>query len=220
MNPPTDNPSPAFEQCIDAPFTPCDCSYCTQERNGREGVKAPQPVPGVYGPGQPGADTLRVHWPEPVAQAVDTQSHWLTAPSPEEFQTYVTRILTESAGGLLRMMLDNNKAGDLPLTTDVALGVIHVSEHVERIIKERGQQYGEDVLFILGEPGFVVMAMSKMLRLFWSYQQGLPASDRRDSWVDMVGYGVLCLAYEQYNEKQAKEAAETESQSAQTVLPL
>lgn len=139
---------------------------------------------------------------EPAApdnDAVQMTLPGVAAPSPVEFQSYIEDVIYKSANDLLRLMLDGNNTAPIQLTTAVSMGVIDVADEVKKTIEERGKKYGEDVLFILGEPGFVVMAMSKMLRLFWSFQQGLEPAERRDSWIDLVGYGVLCLAYEQYN---------------------
>lgn len=61
-----------------------------------------------------------------------------------------------------------------------------------------GKKYGEEVLFSLGEIGAVSLTYTKAARALWSLQQGHPAQERKDTWLDLAGYAVLEMARNAY----------------------
>lgn len=79
--------------------------------------------------------------------------------------------------------------------------VDEVCAHIMTVLETRGRSYGEDVLLLLDEMGFVAWVVSKALRLLWSYTAGLDASSRQDDWVDLAGYAILRLAVKRQKEK-------------------
>ena len=61
-----------------------------------------------------------------------------------------------------------------------------------------GQQYGEDVLFALGEPGAIVNIYQKAARLLFAMKEGHVSKVRRDSYLDLAGFALLELARQAY----------------------
>jgi hypothetical protein len=61
-----------------------------------------------------------------------------------------------------------------------------------------GIKYGEDVLFEMAESGAVTWCYTKAARIKWSKDQGLPISERKDSYLDLAGYAVLEMARQAY----------------------
>ena len=87
-------------------------------------------------------------------------------------------------------------AGMVPF--DVLKGVDIVGEELLRIVGERGRAYGEEAILAMGEAGMIGMIMSKVMRLMWSHRAGLQFQARRDSYIDLAGYCLLCVALDQF----------------------
>lgn len=68
------------------------------------------------------------------------------------------------------------------------------------VLYQRGDQYGSDYWFQIGELGLLYQTLTKILRLKFSIENGDNFSDRQDSWVDLAGYAVLALAADNYKE--------------------
>jgi hypothetical protein len=62
-----------------------------------------------------------------------------------------------------------------------------------------GQNYGEEVLFLLDEIGAVSQCFTKASRLLWSYKKQQPPEKRKDGWMDLAGYAILEMARYAYN---------------------
>lgn len=74
-------------------------------------------------------------------------------------------------------------------------GALNAVHHRLRVA---GQDYGEEVLFLLGEWGAVSQCFTKASRLLWSKRQAKPPIHRKDSWLDLAGWAVLEIARQAY----------------------
>lgn len=66
-----------------------------------------------------------------------------------------------------------------------------VVEDVMETLNERGTQYGEESLVVLGESGIATMMRMKIDRVRSSINSGAPEHERIDSWRDLAGYALL-----------------------------
>lgn len=117
---------------------------------------------------------------------VNTPSSW------EELEPAVIGALQQ-----LKWHLQESKEPEIQLAMalpGIQGQIDHVCDQIQRTLESRGRSYGEDVLFLLGEMGFVAWAVSKALRLLWSYTQGFGSAARDDDWLDLAGYPVLRMA--------------------------
>lgn len=118
------------------------------------------------------------------------------APTPETFAVYlmpqvwpITARLTEKIGDLI----SQESAQDAILE-----GSSSFIDEVVETLRRRGATYGEEVLLAMGEEGLLLMLLTKIMRVFWSHNEGLSFSSRRDGFVDLAGYAILALAIDQY----------------------
>lgn len=114
----------------------------------------------------------------------------MNVPTPQEFQPSLVKALEEAVARLQSVTPH--------LAPTLANQIEAACADVQNTLKERGEQYGEDLLFLTGERGILVMAVWKSLRMLWSMDNDNPYVDRQDGWRDLAGYAVLCMAMMQY----------------------
>lgn len=62
------------------------------------------------------------------------------------------------------------------------------------VLEQRGREYGEEVLIVMGERGMAEMVKVKVHRNEGSMNQGSPLAERHDTHLDIAGYSILTLA--------------------------
>lgn len=109
----------------------------------------------------------------------DIAGDGIVHPSVEEFIGFIRQALMEAMSRVPAIV------GDL-----------------EDILVQRGRDYGEEVLVVMGESGIAEFVKVKVWRLQGSIQEQRPENSRRDSWVDIAGYAVLQLALAEWMKEQ------------------
>ncbi len=108
----------------------------------------------------------------------------------EQFEPEVRRVLSLAETRLQRQL----DTADVPTKEAINITV----RDLYLLLGQRGRVYGEDVLALLGETGFLVMAVTKVMRILWGYEHDQPAQEREESWIDLAGYAILCVAMRRY----------------------
>lgn len=119
-------------------------------------------------------------------------SNPVDAPTPDQFMPYLTE--------QLMLAVDELRLMSPHLSATLASQMTYVSDNVIETLRERGQEYGEDLLFLTGEEGILLMVVWKSMRMLWSMQAGLPYFNRRDGWRDLAGYALIAPAMKLYHE--------------------
>lgn len=109
----------------------------------------------------------------------DIASDGLEHPSVEDFMIFIQRALLEASARVPSIVAD-----------------------LESILIQRGRDYGEEVLVVMGESGIAEFVKVKVWRLQGSIQEQRPEATRRDSWIDIAGYAVLQLALAEWMKEQ------------------
>jgi len=91
-----------------------------------------------------------------------------------------------------------NDISDEQVADAILTGDVEKVYEMYRTVATRGQQYGESVLLACGEQGMIIMMLTKLMRLMWSYNNGLSIQERTDSYVDIGGYSLLTLALDKW----------------------
>lgn len=112
------------------------------------------------------------------------------APTPDEFMPSIVTALEHALDWLDQVAPH--------LSSTLQEQIEEATTQVRRTLKERGDSYGEDVIFLTGESGLVVLNTWKALRILWSFHNGLPESSRYDDWLDQAGYATLAQAMAKY----------------------
>jgi len=72
---------------------------------------------------------------------------------------------------------------------------------ISRVLYQRGDSYGEDFPFQIGELGLLYLTLTKLLRLKWALTQGEVSSrTMEEHWLDLAGYAILALAAHRYRD--------------------
>lgn len=114
----------------------------------------------------------------------------------EELEASVESALTEIVWRLERE--GTMEGGIIRTLPGIRAQVDTVCQQIRNTLEQRGRSYGEDVLFLLGEMGFVAWAVSKAMRILWSYTTKRSDRDRDDDWLDMAGYAILRMAVQRW----------------------
>lgn len=120
----------------------------------------------------------------------------LHVPTPDAFMPFIREELART----LARFHSGEEAERVP--DGVQQQLAYVADRVEATLHRRGHQYGEDVLFMMGEPGILMMLVMKALRMLWSMQDGAPSDAREDGYLDLAGYAVLQMAMARYAQTQ------------------
>lgn len=83
---------------------------------------------------------------------------------------------------------------------------VGVAMELEGVLEQRGRDYGEEVLVVMGESGIAEFVKVKVWRLLGGIQEGNPPGSRRDSWVDIAGYAILQLALTEWLKEQGRQS--------------
>ena len=120
-------------------------------------------------------------------------NHLTAAPTWGQFQTTITEKLNTALLEARSLLPPND-----PIGAEV-MGLLNAyKDDLFYRLQRGGSEYGEDVLFRLGEAGAIVWVVSKAMRLLWSFEKGLSPDTRSDSWLDIAGYGILEAARQAY----------------------
>lgn len=99
------------------------------------------------------------------------------------------------AEDLLELARQTAKALEEPVNAPRVDELLHfvstVVEDVMETLNERGTQYGEESLVVLGESGIATMMRMKIDRVRSSINSGAATHERIDSWRDLAGYALL-----------------------------
>lgn len=114
----------------------------------------------------------------------------ISAPTPKQFMPYLLVQMERAMGEL--------KITSPYLSRTMSEQIVTVTQDVLRTLEERGEEYGEDLLFLTGEDGILTLTIWKAMRMLWSRHAGHDYTSRKDSWRDIIGYGILAMAMEQY----------------------
>lgn len=114
----------------------------------------------------------------------------IKVPTPGDFQIILVQKMAEALVHLkdIAPQLSETLQSQIEKAASVVL---------ERLAKG-GQEYGEDVLFLVGEHGILTMVTSKVLRALWSFAQDDPRIKRDDHYLDLAGYAIIAMALEEY----------------------
>lgn len=111
-------------------------------------------------------------------------------PTPTQFQPYLVTEMEQA----VRELQTAAPTLSVTLNEQIAFVVTDVLD----TLKERGEQYGEDVIFMTGESGVLILVVWKALRMLWSMHAGLPYHDRKDGYRDLAGYAIIARAMKLY----------------------
>lgn len=79
--------------------------------------------------------------------------------------------------------------------------IARICSELLAVLRERGKQYGEQVLFDAGESGILEQVRTKLGRISGSLREGHTFDERFDSWLDLAGYSVLVCAMADWDGK-------------------
>ena len=68
-------------------------------------------------------------------------------------------------------------------------------EEVEALMRERGSKYGPGNIAEWGDLGVLVRLSDKLARLRHSRERDFADETARDAWLDVIGYGLIGLAW-------------------------
>lgn len=130
-------------------------------------------------------------------QAIAMRSNNI-GPSWEDFKPFVQQAIRDAVQKAFELAQETGMDQEqlIDYLTNIAAG----GDLIQRRLAKGGAEYGEDVLFLLGEGGAVSMAVTKAMRILWSFRKDLPAGTRTDSWLDIAGYAILEMARFRYEQ--------------------
>ena len=99
---------------------------------------------------------------------------------------------------------ENNAEMNIPNPEAFLLYIRWALEKIEERLTRAGKEYGEEVLFLLGEMGAVSLTYTKASRALWSYKRGYPPEKREDTWLDLAGYAILEMARREWENNHDK----------------
>lgn len=109
------------------------------------------------------------------------------------------QLLNEIEAMPLGRVIPHPSVDELMIEIDPLLG------NLRHTLFMRGNQYGEEVLAVMGEQGIAELVNVKIWRVLGSLKSSDPACVRQDSWLDLAGYAILALAMQRWERKQEKE---------------
>ena len=83
---------------------------------------------------------------------------------------------------------------DIPTPTEFVPYIEASLQAVLARLTFAGEEYGEEVLFLLDQMGAVSQCFTKASRLLWSFKKGQSPEKRKDGWMDLAGYAILEMA--------------------------
>lgn len=114
------------------------------------------------------------------------------APTPDEFMPHLIKEMT--------LAIEELQQASPKLSSTLREQIDFALKDVLETLHQRGQEYGEDLLFLTGEEGILLMVVWKALRMLYSMKTGLPYYTRRDGWRDLAGYAVIAPAMMAYQD--------------------
>lgn len=121
-----------------------------------------------------------------LAEVIRTARATWTGGPDEDYDELIAGAALEHLGG---------RKSSSPAAAEHLDWVAGALQEVEELMKERGAKYGPGNIAQFGDYGVLVRLSDKLARLQHSIEHDFGDETAQDTWLDVIGYGLIGLAW-------------------------